>query len=91
MVLRVCEAENLLQATREGLDVARAALGTDTVASLQFACVGRVIQCPQEDRGALFQAGAAGQTAGFLTLGEQQGPLQANYTLAGVLFGEGLG
>ncbi len=89
MVLRVCEAMDLLQATREGLAKARRSLACEPAMSLQFACVGRVIQCAAADRDALFVASAAGETAGFLTLGEQQGPLKANYTLAGVLFGDG--
>lgn len=89
MVLRVCEATDLLQATRDGLADARRALGCEAVVCLQFACVGRVIQCPAADRDGLFLAGQAGETVGFLTLGEQQGPLKANYTLAGVLFGGG--
>ena len=89
MVLRVCEATDLLQATREGLADALRSLGCEPVSSLQFACVGRVIQCPADDRDALFVASSVGRTVGFLTLGEQQGPLKVNYTLAGVLFGDG--
>lgn len=87
MVLRVCEAGDLVGATRAGVADALRRLGQEPTLCLQFACVGRVIQCPDEHQDVLFSLGAVAQTAGFLTLGEQLGPLQASYTLAGLLLG----
>lgn len=88
MVLRLAEAGDLIAATRIGVTQALGRLPGRLAAALQFNCVGRLIQCRDSDLPALHRAAAVGPIAGFSTLGEQFGPLQVNYTLAGLMLGE---
>ena len=88
MVLRLAEAGDLVGATRQGVTKAIARLPGRLAAALHFNCVGRLIQCREGDLPALHHAASAAPMAGFSTLGEQFGPLQVNYTLAGLLLGE---
>ena len=88
MVLRLAEAGDLVGDTRQGVSEALARLSGPAAAALHFNCFGRLVQCPPEQLPALHHAAATGPVAGFSTLGEQFGPLQVNYTLAGLLLGE---
>jgi hypothetical protein len=84
----LAEAGDMLVATRQGISDALRRLDCQPTAALHFNCVGRLIQLPDGSLSELHQSSAVVPMAGFSTLGEQYGPLQVNYTLAGLMLGE---
>ncbi len=90
MVLRVGLAGDVVETTRRRLREVLAQLGSPPRVILGFNCVGRLIQCPPSRLKDLHGALEGVPLVGFSTLGEQFGPLQVNYTLAGLVLGTGV-
>jgi hypothetical protein len=88
MVLCVLGANDLVEATQQGVARAIATLGAQAPVLLLFNCGGRLLQAREEDLvGPLWAAMHQAPSAGFSTYGEQFGPVQVSYTLSGLVLG----
>ncbi len=87
-ILTVMRAGDIVQATRDGVEAARAALGSPAAAMLAFSCGGRLLEAHLEDvLPELQEVTSQLPCAGFTTYGEQFGPMQVNHTLTALMLG----